>query len=245
MKVGDRIREAREAAGWSQARLAAAINQSQTTISSWERARTEPSRDDVARVAAALNTPLGELEPGASSTPTNSLTSAVELNGEEAPSPIYLGVGQFLSEWEMLEEALGEVFEGVVGDFEGAFAVYMAAGNSSSRRDMLLAAAAARDVDRHLLRALKQVCGAATALGTVRNNIAHGAVQIIPKRGYFLGPTESRPRKWSAATRQPRYLYTSQTLAHLTAEVGALREEASRLAVALSSGRPIRGRERV
>lgn len=62
MHVGTRIRGARDAAGWSQQRLAAAINQSQTTISSWERGRTEPTREDVSRVAEALGLTPAEIE---------------------------------------------------------------------------------------------------------------------------------------------------------------------------------------
>jgi transcriptional regulator with XRE-family HTH domain len=64
MSIGARILEARKARGWSQQRLAAALAQAQTTISSWERGRTEPSREDAARVATALDVPLADLELG-------------------------------------------------------------------------------------------------------------------------------------------------------------------------------------
>lgn len=69
MGIGRRIAEVRQERGWSQAKLAAAVNQAQTTISSWERERTEPSRDDAARVAAALQVPIEALEaPGVATT---------------------------------------------------------------------------------------------------------------------------------------------------------------------------------
>lgn len=60
MGIGDRIRLAR--GRMSQEELGKRVNQGQTTISSWERGRTEPTRDDVKRVAAALDVPLAELE---------------------------------------------------------------------------------------------------------------------------------------------------------------------------------------
>jgi transcriptional regulator with XRE-family HTH domain len=64
MSIGLRISEARRARGWSQQRLAAELAQAQTTISSWERGRTEPSREDAARIATALDVPLADLEIG-------------------------------------------------------------------------------------------------------------------------------------------------------------------------------------
>ena len=62
--VVQRILKARNERGWSQAKLAAEINQAPTTISSWERGRTEPGREDVRRIAAALGVPLTQLELG-------------------------------------------------------------------------------------------------------------------------------------------------------------------------------------
>lgn len=62
MGIGARIATARKAAGWSQDRLSKAVGQAQTTISSWERGRTEPTRDDVQRVAEALGIDVAMLE---------------------------------------------------------------------------------------------------------------------------------------------------------------------------------------
>lgn len=62
MTIGGRIRTARMARGWSQARLADAIGKEQTTVSSWERGRTEPGRDDVVRIASKLGIPLADIE---------------------------------------------------------------------------------------------------------------------------------------------------------------------------------------
>lgn len=62
MHIGDRIARARKAVGLSQAKLAEEINTAQTTISSWERGRTEPTRDDVSKVATALGVPVADIE---------------------------------------------------------------------------------------------------------------------------------------------------------------------------------------
>lgn len=62
--IARRIAEARRQAGWSQHRLADAIGAAQTTVSSWERGRTEPGREDVRRVADALDIPVSVLELG-------------------------------------------------------------------------------------------------------------------------------------------------------------------------------------
>ena len=64
MSIGERIRQARKAGGKSQAWLADKVAQAQTTISSWETGRTEPSREDAARIARALGIEVGVLELG-------------------------------------------------------------------------------------------------------------------------------------------------------------------------------------
>ncbi len=60
--ISERIAAARRLAGWSQQRLARAVGAAQTTVSSWERGRTEPTRDDVRRIAQALELPVARLE---------------------------------------------------------------------------------------------------------------------------------------------------------------------------------------
>ena len=110
--LGHRIALARKNRGWSQSRLAQAVNQAQTTISSWERGRTEPSRHDVQRIAQVLNVSILQLEVG-----TNALQSSASApigkimlgdlvvkdrqqnpelhlgNGHADPSPIGLQIG--------------------------------------------------------------------------------------------------------------------------------------------------------
>lgn len=62
MGIGRRIADARKGAGLPQWKLAELVGTAQTTVSSWERGRTEPTRDDVQRVATALGVGPAQLE---------------------------------------------------------------------------------------------------------------------------------------------------------------------------------------
>ena len=64
MSIGERIREARTARGWSQSRLAEAIGKAQTAVTWWENGGREPSRADVALIALALGMEVGAIELG-------------------------------------------------------------------------------------------------------------------------------------------------------------------------------------
>lgn len=82
MHIGERIKAARMTRQWSQARLAEAINTAQTTVSSWERGRTEPTREDVGRVAQALGLSSSEIE-----------TSRTDEAASSCPIVGYVGAG--------------------------------------------------------------------------------------------------------------------------------------------------------
>lgn len=60
MTLGRWLRTQREAAGLSQAGLATAAGVDQTTISGWERGRTDLSRADLVRVFEVLGVPESE-----------------------------------------------------------------------------------------------------------------------------------------------------------------------------------------
>jgi len=64
MAIGEHIRRFREKAGRSQAWLGEQVGVGQTTISSWESGRTEPSRADTRKVAQALSVDISLLELG-------------------------------------------------------------------------------------------------------------------------------------------------------------------------------------
>ncbi|MEM8772551.1 MAG: XRE family transcriptional regulator [Pseudomonadota bacterium] len=104
--IGERIRSARKAKGFSQADLARRIGVSQPAIATWESGVHDPRRLVLAKLADALSTPLEWLAAGARSrqesdkhaaaaylrrplqhVPLISLSSAVLLAGEREPDP--------------------------------------------------------------------------------------------------------------------------------------------------------------
>jgi transcriptional regulator with XRE-family HTH domain len=89
MGIGQRIKAARAASGLSQGRLAEAIATAQTTISSWERGRTEPTREDVVRVAQALGVTLATLELGEGN--QNRPAAAIPIVGYVGAASEYFG----------------------------------------------------------------------------------------------------------------------------------------------------------
>ena len=63
MDVGARIREAREAAGLSRARLGAMTGIAESTIEAWELRGVDPGTMKTARIAAALGVSIVVLVP--------------------------------------------------------------------------------------------------------------------------------------------------------------------------------------
>lgn len=59
--VGSRIREARESAGASQAKLAGVLGVTQTALSYWEAGVRSPSIETVVAIAASLTVPVSQL----------------------------------------------------------------------------------------------------------------------------------------------------------------------------------------
>ena len=94
MGIGERIAAARGAKGWSQIKLAKEVGAAQTTISSWERGRTEPTREDVQRVASVLDVPVAHLEFEGSSNPEKFRTVPVVGYVGAAAVAHYYGSGQ-------------------------------------------------------------------------------------------------------------------------------------------------------
>jgi len=80
MPIGHQIRRFREQAGRSQAWLAEKVGVGQTTVSSWESGRTEPSRSDTRRVAQALSVDISRLELGDETSGTSTRSLAARFN---------------------------------------------------------------------------------------------------------------------------------------------------------------------
>lgn len=71
MPIGEHIRRCREEAGQSQTWLAQQVGVAQTTVSSWESGRTQPSRADARKVAQALSVDISRLELGDETAPAS------------------------------------------------------------------------------------------------------------------------------------------------------------------------------
>lgn len=61
-EIGNRVAARRQELGLSQTQLAKLVNVAQTTISKWERGLSQPSREETARLALALQVAVIELE---------------------------------------------------------------------------------------------------------------------------------------------------------------------------------------
>lgn len=85
MTLGARIAAFRRARRWSQATLAKLVNVAQTTISKWEKDKSEPSRDEKLRLLAALQVSYSDLEP-----------LAALQKRRKVPLMGYVGAGQAL-----------------------------------------------------------------------------------------------------------------------------------------------------
>jgi transcriptional regulator with XRE-family HTH domain len=101
MAVGDRIKQARQAAGWSQQRLAEAVGVSQSGISSWETNRTEPTREDVRGLAEALGVAVAQLEEIDDDAPAEARPRGYPLVGKVGAG----GEGMFEDAYELGDAA--------------------------------------------------------------------------------------------------------------------------------------------
>ena len=61
LEIGDRIREARHAAGLTQIRLGELIGRDHRTVHRWEYAKRIPTLEDLLVLADALDVPLADL----------------------------------------------------------------------------------------------------------------------------------------------------------------------------------------
>lgn len=114
MHIGERIAAARKAAGMSQGRLGELVGAVQTTVSSWERGRTEPTRDDVQRVASALGVSTAQLE-------LNERNSAGGVRS--VPLVGYVGAGAVAHYYAGGSGDLGETVDAPPGSTERTVAV--------------------------------------------------------------------------------------------------------------------------
>lgn len=123
--------------------------------------------------------------------------------GDSDPNEIYANIGRALANWEELEARLAELFDCMVSGAEGdeessraGMAAFIAVPSSSSRHDMLAAAAQyALAISKYLQKVVDLVKDA-KSFASRRNEIAHGRVLEFGSDGYFLMPNTTKPQKW-------------------------------------------------
>jgi hypothetical protein len=123
--------------------------------------------------------------------------------GNAMPDGIYHAVGVALSQWEILESAVADVYLDIVGfQSRAAMAAYGTISSSPGRIDMIVAAAEAVDRKRLteqeftelkqlLVNEVGKLCGR-------RNEIAHGTVTEVTggaQYGHYLMPPDYNTRK--------------------------------------------------
>ena len=108
--VGDRIKIAREARGFSQVELAEMIGKGQTTVSSWERGRTEPTREDVVRIAERLRLPVSDIDGVGEDAPR-------QARFQEVPLISWVSAGQLREPGQVPQTRYAETM--LTGDLPG------------------------------------------------------------------------------------------------------------------------------
>ncbi|WP_217923754.1 helix-turn-helix transcriptional regulator [Miltoncostaea oceani] len=95
MTTAERIRQARETRGISQAKLASLINVSPATVYRWETGRSEPPIGSAGQMARALGVPLDDLyvhvPDGATADAVSSVATSVSPANDDAPLAVVPG----------------------------------------------------------------------------------------------------------------------------------------------------------
>ena len=121
--------------------------------------------------------------------------------GDSKPDKIFLLVGRSLSVWEMLESNCAELFDVVVSaqpSNRAAFSAYIAVKSASARSELLEAAVnRALPLDDPARTPALALVAAFKNFGARRNELAHGRVYNLDEHGFYLGPINVMPHKWT------------------------------------------------
>jgi hypothetical protein len=143
--------------------------------------------------------------------------------GTKTQDELYTAVGAALSTWELVEEGLAEIFATFIGVPEAgpasghqpAIRAYGSVISFRSRQEMVGAAAqgffhrAAKDDPT--VKRFGSLMFEAGGFSGRRNEIAHGRVQLVPKKGFYLFPGLYNSSK-NPIGQQAVYAYTASQL---------------------------------
>ena len=79
VQIGERIREARQARGWTQDELAEAVGVSRSAVAQWETGRAGQVTGNLSRIAEVLDVSIEHLAHGRSKRTSGQATSGDEL----------------------------------------------------------------------------------------------------------------------------------------------------------------------
>jgi hypothetical protein len=120
--------------------------------------------------------------------------------GTTTQDEVHLAVGAALSTWELVEEGLAEIFAGFIGAPEAgpasghqpAIRAYGSVISFTGRQQMVAAAAQGffhrTPKDHPIVEQFGSLMSEAGGFSGRRNDIAHGRVQFVPNKGFYLFP---------------------------------------------------------
>jgi hypothetical protein len=119
--------------------------------------------------------------------------------GAATENALYIAVGAALSTWELVEEGLAEIFALFIGAPEAgpasghqpAIRAYGSVVSFKARVEMVSAASQAffhREPDSTLHKQFGRLMEEANGYAGRRNDIAHGRVQYVPEKDFYLFP---------------------------------------------------------
>jgi hypothetical protein len=169
--------------------------------------------------------------------------------GAATPEELYLAVGEALSAWELVEEGLAEIFATFIGSPEAgpgsghdpAIRAFGSVLTFKGRQQMVAAAADAfffqavpRDPVRKQFGELNEE---AAGFASRRNDIAHGRVQYLPKKGFYLFPGLYSANK-NPVGQLPTYAYGRNEVLSYREQFGMLATKLTEYAIFASAWKP-------
>lgn len=169
--------------------------------------------------------------------------------GAATEDELYTAVGAALSTWELVEEGLAEIFATFVGSPEAgpgsghdpAIRAFGSVLTFKGRQEMVAAAKQAffwrAELDDDLSNQFGRINEEAGGFAGRRNEIAHGRVQYIPEKGFYLFPglynTSKNPIDKPAA-----YAYGPNEVYHYRESFDILAEKLSDYAICVAAWVP-------
>jgi hypothetical protein len=168
--------------------------------------------------------------------------------GAATDDALYIAVGAALSTWELVEEGLAELFALFIGAPEAgpasghqpAIRAYGSVISFKGRIEMVSAAAQAffhKEPDSPVYQQFGRLMVEASGYSGRRNDIAHGRVQLMPGKGFYVFPGLYNSSK-NPVGREAVYAYNDTQVHHYREGFRALSEKLTDYAVFAGTWEP-------